>query len=312
MHRKKIIYLVAFFAILIVLVVGVYVSLKKTNAQQMSNRLTAIAQVGDYSITAQDVKYKNAITQIYYPEEKRDLGLQLLIKSYTTAQILKNNGHEITESILATESARIDKNTLRPEMLAQIKAVFSGDERAYQQVYILPIYAERVLYYEFFLHDASIQAPAKQLAEEFLQSALKSPPGFEAIATKSSTKTASFTVSRSRGIEWSQSPKQTLKDLLPPTAANNAPADVQMKTSAGSNSKSISEEGQKWIQEVVNTLKPGQVFPKVIDRHDMWMVTRFVGISEEEKDAYHFVGAMFPKADFTAWETEEKKRVVIR
>ncbi len=270
-----------------------------------------VAQVGDYKITAQDIAWKNAVIQVYYPQESRDVGLQLLTGTYTTAQILKNNGHEITEEILKKENERIDRDTLRPEVLATIKGIFEGDEKGYLRIYVFGVYAERTIFYDFFMHSESIHAASKQVAQEFLQRVLATPSRFNEEAKKSSLKSAPFTVSLSSGLVWESESKKQKPSGPKIIDASKTPADLQLKFDANAPPPAVSEEGQRWIKDVVATTEPDHLFLQVIDQGEYWMVARYLGKHKSKKDAYLFESVTFPKADFGKWSAEQTALVKV-
>ena len=119
-----------------------------------------LAQVGNHTITAHDADYRNQVISFYYPEEKRQLGLDQLIRAYRTAEILANNGHAITPEVIENEVKRIDTQTRDPAGLAKIKAIFGEDQAAYRKIFVVPVYAERMIYFSFFLYHPEIQAPS--------------------------------------------------------------------------------------------------------------------------------------------------------
>jgi hypothetical protein len=270
-----------------------------------------VAQVGDYKITARDIAWKNAVVRIYSPAETRDVGLQLLIGTYTTAQILKNNGQEITDEILKKESERIDKDTLRPEVLATIKGVFDGDEKGYQRVYIMDIYGARTIYYDFFMHSTPIHAASKQLAEDFMKRVHADPNQFYDEAKKSELKPLPLTVSLNSGLVWES--KEDKKEQSGPKIidASKTPADMQMKFNANAAALEVSEEGQRWIKDIVGTTAPNHVFQQVIDQNEQWMIARYLGQHKSQKDTYLFEVVMFPKADFAKWSAEQTSLVKV-
>src|SRR3989338_8854486 len=83
-----------------------------------------IATVGDYEITQKDKVLRDQIQRVFYPQDPHSYGLDQLVNAFSYAQILKNNGHEITEHLLRAEDMRINQNTKAPEVLQKIRALF--------------------------------------------------------------------------------------------------------------------------------------------------------------------------------------------
>lgn len=268
-----------------------------------------IAKVGSYTITQQDIDLQEQVLRLSYPQYQGDLkqaALKQLTDAFTFAEILKNNGHPITPETLKKESDRIDKTTLMPEALAKIKSIFGGDDKIYLKVYILPVYAGRVIYYEFFLHDKKVQAEPLAAAESFLQLALKSPQAF----VDKKNKKIQFTVSRARGIEWKEEKVGRLKKAPPsePPPTSAAPKEIQDKLKQDQQTQE-SAEGKRWIEEIISKLKAGGVHSQVIDQQTDYWVVRLVKVSVKDKDSFEMEAALFPKADYSKWLEAEKAKI---
>ena len=97
---------------------------------------------------------------------------------------MKKYGHEVTDEVLKAEAKRIDENTKNLKLLNAVKNVFAifESQSAYLKIYVLPVYVERVLYFDFFLKSAEIHERPTFAAKEFLKSALKTPHEFEKFA----------------------------------------------------------------------------------------------------------------------------------
>lgn len=275
-----------------------------------------MAKVGDYEITQKWVEFRNKVIVIYFPKETRKLGLDQLIRAYTTAQILKNNGHPVTEEILEAENRRIDMNTKMPELLDKIKDAAGGDKETYFKGYILPTYTERVIQ-DFFLGRHDLQERSYQKAKEFLAEALKNKDGLKgAVKGNEDLKVVPFVVSLRRGILWgppssSEADKEEeekpggIVDLTkkPPEAAKiEEYLNKQRKSQE-------SEEAKRWIHDVIRDLKPGQVHPQVIDQREYWQVVRYV--KRLRRGEYEMQSVSFPKSNFGNWMEEERAKVKV-
>ncbi len=271
-----------------------------------------VATVGRFVISERDVQYRNAVTKIYFPEDKRDLGRDILIKSFTFAQILENNGHAISQDVLVREAKRINDTTLKPDMLQAIKDIFGADQESYMRDFVLPTYAERVLYYEFFLNSPKAQESSHQVAAQYLEDALARPDAFDKAPLKEGQGKNTFIVSMQEGLVWKH------EDLAPQLAGVKAQAQAQQKNEVDAKlaekaNQQRSQEALKWKAEVVDALKPGQVFPKVMDLGESWLVARYLGPKKNKNaEDYQFEGVVFPKVNFDAWLTQEKEKVKVQ
>jgi len=274
-----------------------------------------LATVENSQITQDDVTFKEKILKIYYPEYAGDLhqaALQQLVNANIDAQILKNNGHEMNDEVLKKEAARIKQSSQKPEMLSQIQKIFEGDEASYLKNYVLPVYVERVIFYEFFLHDKKIQADSLAAAEEFLKLMLTQKKSFEKIIKRKSEyknlKVFHFTVSASDGIVLDASKSPLQNKINPNVPVVNSPTNSE--TSSVVNqflNQHDSEEGLIWVNHIVMKTKPGSVFDQVIDQNEIWWVVQYLGPDKNKK--YRFKGVALPKADYTKWLNTEKQKI---
>ena len=148
------------------------------------SRSHLVAQVGSYSITDKDVTYRNQLIKMDYPNETRDLGLKQLTDTYTFAEILKNNGTELTDAMILAEEERIRTHSKMPEQLLEIRRIFGLDHDSYLKVYVLPVLAMRVLPYEFFPRQRDIQKSTLERAMKILQALRESSSDFRQTAKK--------------------------------------------------------------------------------------------------------------------------------
>lgn len=268
-----------------------------------------VAVVGDYKITAKQVEYRNKLNDIYYPNQKQRYGKDQLIQSYTYAQILKNNGHEITQKLLDEEESRIDSNTKAPETLKKIKDIFAKDRESYRKVFILPTYAERVIYFEHFMKSASAQEKSLRHVHNLITDLLSTPAELAFVAKERRLNYKKFHLSAERGIEFLESRKKkgdrpALIDLsasVPPEAVKKA-VSQQFETETNQNIKF-------WIENVISQVKPGEFIPEPVDYGDHWLIVRYLKALGGKK---FLLEAIFvPKDSYETWLAAEKAKVTI-
>lgn len=270
-----------------------------------------VATIGESEITEQDLALRGQVIRSYFPEYQGDLreaALKQLTSSFTYAEILRNHGHKIDDEVLKKESERIDKSTLLPEKLQQLKAIFAKNPDLYLKDYVLPVYAERVIYFEFFLNDPEIQKASLEMAKAFLESVRTEKGPFKKPEGIAGTGQGKFTVSLSEGIVFDQpSPGPGQDRPTPPPSAS--PAAVQEKLESRKRAAQ-SEEGKRWIEEIISQLRPGEVHPQVIDQKESWWVVRYLGPKgKNAPDSYAMELVGFPKADYGKWLEVERARI---
>jgi hypothetical protein len=240
-----------------------------------------IAKVGRYAITKKDFEYRNQITALEYPSRNEDIGLQQLVKSYTLAEILQRNGHAITEQTLDQEEIRIDTHTRDRPMLEKIKAIFKGNRPAYRKVYILPVYAGRTIYFDFFLNDPKIQAPSKVLASELLAEAIKNPSSFDRLTDARDLKYIDLSISESGGIQERRANRS--KEIHEPR-----------------NDQQQNEETKFWIETVLGGAVPGKMVNRVVDHRENFILVKYISFIKKNK-SHQIQVVLIPKTNYQKW-----------
>jgi hypothetical protein len=268
-----------------------------------------IAQVGQFTISRQDAAWRDDVHRLYFPRDERELGLEELVHAYTAAQILVNNGYPITPEVIEAEERRIQQTTLMPETLARIKSVFHGNQDGYRRVYVLPTLVERVIYYDFFLHNPRAQAKSLDKAQLLLVTARENSSNLMHLAAGCGYDYSTFTVALSSGIEWHdlvQAPKDEAASPL-------AGMPEKVMAAVKKNDKIQSQEAERWMKEIVVPRKDGELYGKAIDLGEEWLVVRLLGPTPHNKDSYELEGVSIPKDPYEPWlESESKKVPVIR
>lgn len=266
-----------------------------------------IAQVGDYSLLQSDLDCREEIVKITFPEYKEKAGLRQLVSAYEKAQILKNFGKEISQTDIQAEKKRIDASSLMPDKLSQIKKACGGDGKTYERAFIVPTIAERRLYFEFFLQDPSLHPEAHEKALSIKKEAMENPKGFKLVAEKHKLRVVPLEVSLTEGVRPVQperkNPASGLRKGLFGSPQQGLSNKVEKAVAADKN-----QEAQKWINEIVTSLKPGQVFNKVINKDHYFLIVRLVGPTPNKSDSYLFDSIGVPKPNFDDWLSAQKSK----
>ncbi len=259
-----------------------------------------VVQIGSFSITKTMAEKRQQVAKIYYPEEKSEVGLGQLVRAYTFAQILKNNGKTISDEELDQEIKRIDSHSRAPEMLAQIKAIFGTDTESYKKIFILPNTVDRMIY-PFFQNSEILQKQEKQKADQFLQTVLKNSKQFEELAKKDKLPTTQVTVMKD-GLVWDH-----LKGKSTSVVNQAAQTELQKAVSKQLENEMRAQsesEAKVWMTQIIPNLKPGQVHPELLDKNEVWVVLKYFG-------NHKFKTVAFQKANFEEWLAKEKEKVQV-
>ena len=272
-----------------------------------------VATVGDYKITAKEVAYRDQVQKVFYPQDKNNYGKDQLVNAFLYGQILKNNGHEISERILREEEMRINQNTKDPITLKKIRDLFQGDDEAYRKAFILPTYAERVIYFDFFLKNRKAHESSLQKVHDFLIMA-QNKGNIDELAREQNLPTKNFKVSKERGIEWVQSEdelkmsKSSKRPQIIDQSTNAPPPSVaeavKQKLGEGSN-----ENIDGWIHIVGSSMKPGQILQEPVDNGEHWMIVKFL---KQQGKAFVMQGVFIAKDSYDSWLASEKAKVRIQ
>jgi len=253
-------------------------------------RAKNVAQVGDTTITEKDIAARQKVSDIYYPDSgKPYVALAQLIQGFLAEQALKSLEYPVNEQIWEAESNRIDQNTKAPETLAKIKDVFGLDHKSYLKVFIRPLYAERYLYNEVFLNSTEIHKERYEQAQNFLKAALKEPGAFPAVADKMGLKAAKVKLSEKEGI----SPYEEKKKPEPEQAAPE-PANIDQAN---------------WYIKKISILKPGQVYPELIEWREGFQVIKF---DRKEGGVFIIASVTVPKEDYGRWFYQRASKVPVK
>lgn len=137
-----------------------------------------------FAATPSDISLRNKIMPYLFPGETRLLGAAQLENAELYARILEKYGMGVTDVALLKEQQRIEQNTKLPENLRRIKAAFQGDDGAFRRVYVLPVYVERVIYFDLFRNSETIHRESLDKAQRFLKRVKNHASRFEMLAKK--------------------------------------------------------------------------------------------------------------------------------
>ncbi len=262
-----------------------------------------LARVGSLAITEEDVRLRDQVIQFYYPSTDGSHGLEQLKQSFLNAEILANNGMTVTREVLEKEADRIEKTTLMPDKLKEIKAIFGRSTDKYLHVYVLPTYADRVIYFEFFPSNHGIHAPRFNDANQYLQAAMKG----KAPAVSSEVKKVKFRLTPELGLDFI--PVATVKGPRAPDA-RNAPSEASAKGMPESVQKKLQDAGQtrsvyqQWQEKIIPETQVSKYIPEVIDMGDHFLVAKRTKENE-------FEGFLFPKENYEKWHEAEARKIKV-
>jgi hypothetical protein len=268
-------------------------------------------QVGDYILRRSAVECRDAVITASFPEDKRKLGRDQLLQAYRHVQILKNFGREITLDQINAEKERVNQSTLTPQKLAQIKQACGGENsKAYEAAFLVPSIADRLIYYDFYLKTPGLHQESLLKAQKWKEKVATLPSQFESMAKQENVPISSFKVSLKKGLELHRAPAKSGNQIKETLLSDHPPIphliDSKFKQERDA---LLSQEGKKWIDEILNPLQPGQISEQVVDQGELLLVVKYLKPTPFQKDSYEIQAAVFPKRPYNEWLETEKQKV---
>jgi hypothetical protein len=262
---------------------------------------TISATIGSTEVRKADVKLRDEVVRVYFPEEKRNMGFQQLYKSAVNLEILKSNGVEFTQEQVLAEEKRIQENTRDPQTLQKIRALFGEDHDAFLRSFILPTLADRYIYNEFFLNSPHVHADSFLKAKELLAELAATPSDMAGVAKRNSLRSDIMTIDLNKGLHFASLEKKS--KIHPRLAA------LAEKSAHFLEAQSV-RDAQAWHDQLLAQMSVGQIYPAPISFGENWVISRYIKkISEQE----HQVEMIFvPKLNFADWYRQQKAKISIR
>jgi hypothetical protein len=226
-----------------------------------------------------------------------------LIEGYLAAEILARLGKPIAEKDLDAEVARIDRNTLMPDRLKELKDLFGGETtRGYRDLAILPDFANRRFFFEVFPQADDIHRERREKAEAVRRALAAAGPSadFEAVAAEDPLwrfERALF--SPARGFYRAEE-----EDRAPAPVGADVPAEVARAAAPEPDRPSA-----RYEQEVFADLPAGEVCRRVVPLRDGYLLLRWTGWKDEGGKVRRIERLYLPKRDAHDYFYEQAKGI---
>jgi len=288
-----------------------------------------LAVVGETKIYRKDAEYRDQVVRIYYPEEKRNMGLFQLVKSARNLEILRNHGKEFDAASVKAEYQRMLAESKDPKMLERIRAVFGKDEEGFLKNFVLPNLADHHIYYEFFLLDPGVQMESFNKANEFIKLVADTDSAqFKKLAEEKNIRVNGLTLSLKKGMRWDAERQMKEEALMNPREQKNSPRDrhgrnkgrrsqppprperppamMDAKVAEYMNSDTI-KDAEVWYDKLIKNMKPGDVFFEPVSVGETFVVIHY--LQKISEDDHRLEAAFFPKQDYAQWYAKELTKV---
>ena len=218
-----------------------------------------VAVVGEVTITAQDVAYRQAVAAVRSNEAlPAHLALLQLIEEALMAEVGRSYSVVVSEEMLAEEAERVQETSRDPQTLGRIRAVFGEDETAYQRLVLEPILVNQLLHARFSLgHD--IQAEPLSRAVELLAAVQIASTSMPELAEK-------------YGGEYRQ--LQVINGRL---SSDEEPQEDETIPMLEHYNLEYPDYDQQFVEQVVAGLQAGELHQNVVEDRSSYMVVRSLG-----------------------------------
>jgi len=269
--------------------------------------------IGRFEISKEDILLRERIIQIFYPGNKTPgAGLVQLADAYTLAAVLENNGHIISEQKLKEESLRIDASSRDTETLNRIKDVFRNDNRVldvptYRRVFILPVYAERIL--PSFFQSLPLHEKTREKAESLFVVARARPQNFRSLVKEKGILFGEWCVSYEDGLIFTdESAISKKKKVVPSSVVDHSKIRKKDLRDSVQGQMASDQDAlvKKWFDEIITPTSPGSIVPHIVDYYSSWLILR---LSFKTQKRACFEAASVQKEIFESWLQKEKARI---
>ena len=249
-----------------------------------------VAVVGEVTITAEDVAYRQAVVAVRSSEAfPAYLALLQLIEEALMTEVGRTYDVVVSEEMLADEAERVEETSRDPQTLARIRAVFNDDETAYQRLVLEPILVNHLLHARFSLgHD--IQAEPLARAKEVLAAAQIDPTTMPELAERYGGEYRQLQVINGR-LSSGEEPQEN--EIIPELEQYNL---------------EYPDYDQQFVEQVVVGLEAGEFHPEVVEDRSKFMVVR--SISRNGEDVL-LETITIPKMAFDPWFQTQSQLVEI-
>lgn len=250
----------------------------------------AVAQVGDTTITTQDLAYHQALISVRSGvETPAHLALFQLIETALMAEVGHQNGVIITDKMLAEEAARVQAESRDPVTLAHLRAVFGKNEAAYHRLVLAPILVNQMLQAQFSLSH-EIHAEPLARAHEALASAQANPSALEELAEVF-------------GGEYHQ------LEIVAGQIQTKSPLDIEIPTLLTEYDLELPDYDQEFVEKVLADLEIGELHPQVVEDRHSFMVVRLLS---RQGETVIVETLMIPKLAFDLWFQTHTQRIALQ
>ncbi len=265
-----------------------------------TQKKSPILWIGKRTLSEREIEYR--INQQRFEHGQPNLSPETvvtqLVKAYLGAEILEKYNRTVTQEILDNEANRIDKTTLMPHRLKQMKEFFPK-HTDYINLFVLPVYVNQVLYFDFFANHRPFHEEPFQKISTFREQIIK-------IKNRRLLKQKA----QNEGYIWNQTkitPMGTFpvdEKMAPTSSSSVVPNRVEKAAFKNQNPQN---DSQKLIKEVLEKLKIGETTP-VLEFQSHFS---FMQLYEKKSQEYKLDVISIDKNNYDRWFLKEAKTIVL-
>lgn len=295
----------------------IFVVLPLTACSKRGTDAEVMATVGKRKITRGDLKLRTKEQKLENPASvlTDEIIYHQLIRANTYAELMAQNGRPVDDKILDSERQRIERESLMPEKLKEIRAIFPTNED-FLHAYVLPVYVNRVLYFDLYVNGSQFHQAELARLNQFRAEVVEAIPtqggdaGFRALTLERGLQYSEVIATRAN-LRPANLPEGLRKhsNRMPPNDPK-IPANVQ-KAALGTDPKSASDS-ERLVDELLTKLAPGGFTP-VVEWQSQFTLFRLQAKKPgDARGEYRLQAATINKAPFDKWVAGEARKLEIK
>lgn len=254
-------------------------------------REKVLAEVGQVKITDREVRLAmKALRAVSTVEPTEAEMLERMIRGQQIAEIIRQRGPNTLEQAFSFEADRWENTKGMSEAFREAKKTVGDNREKIRKLVLLPMMNDHLAFTEGYLKDDDFHQEKREIAEAFLEKAIKSPKNLSEMARRENLE---FT----KGL-WLKGGAL----LLEKTMRDFARGPVNSKE-RGSEQQGI---------ENLEKLAPGQVLDHLVEKGSGWWIIKSLGPYDPIKNQMKIEAVYISRTPFVVWLQKNMKLVSVK
>ncbi len=163
--------------------------LVSTNCTRSSKE---IASVGSYKLNSRELEMAREVRRLLNRNDEESKVADEICLAFSSAEILVRFGIPLTPQEIKDEAKRIEKESVQPELLNQVKKILGDGTSEYLKLFVLPTLAQRRLQRDFFRFSPQTQGEIGKLADTLSKKAKSNKKPFSSWPSREGVTVSAF------------------------------------------------------------------------------------------------------------------------